>query len=326
MYSFKAKLAVAVGGIILALALAAPSPVQGDEWNLKTIFSVNHPFSVPGKTLEADTKYVLKLLDLSGNRNVVQIFREDDGELITTFMAASDRRLDPEDDPTFEFIETDEGYPKPIRTYFYPGRVNGLEFIYPKDQAMDIVAHSGNAVLADHGERVDIHDLKTVEIAAMDPDDVIATTAQTSTTDTDVDIDADLDTDDADFDSDVDVDVDTDDADLDADVESDVDADLDADVDVDTQDSDVDVDADIQTDTDVTREESTDTESTDVETESQEAEPALQDDSDMDDESAVDEETEESLPTTAGELPLLGLIGALCLAGALGLRTRSIRS
>lgn len=329
MQSFKTKSAVAFSGLILALALMAPSPVQGDEWNLKTIFTVNHPFSVPGKTLEADTKYVLQLADLTGNRRVVHIFRDDTRELVTTFFAASDRRLNPADDPTFEFIETDPGYPKPIRSYFYPGRIDGLEFIYPEDQAMDIVAHSGGSVLADHGKRVDVHDLRTVEVAALDFDDAVAMAAQSGTADTDVE-----------FDADTDVDVNTDDADIDADVDADVDADLQQDTNVDTHDLDTDVDADLHQDTDV----DTDTdlyqdsdvqsdypdqtgeqEALDVESDTP-ADDAVQDDSSLNDESAVGEDREESLPATAGELPLMGLIGALCIAAAFGLRIHSVRS
>jgi hypothetical protein len=187
MHKFNRNLVISVGALALALVFLAPPTVQGDEWDLKTIFSVNVPFSVPGKTLEANTKYVLQLLDLSGNRHVVQIFSENKEDLLTTFMAASDYRLDPADDPTFEFIETDPGYPKPIKSYFYPGRLNGLEFIYSKDQAMDIIAHSRQSVLTAEG-RLDLHDLKTVEIAAVHPDDVITSTTQTAQTDTTTDV------------------------------------------------------------------------------------------------------------------------------------------
>jgi hypothetical protein len=285
MLSFKVRLAVAIGGLALALIALAPPAAQGDDWNLKTIFSVSQPFAVPGKVLEPNTKYVLRLLDLSSTRNVVQIFNEDQSELITTFMAASDYRLDPADTTLFEFIETDAGYPKPIRSWFYPGRLNGLEFLYPKDQAMDIVRHTREGVLTAEGT-VDFHDLDTFEVAALDPDDVIATTTtQTATTDFDTDVEQ----------------------------------------------------TEIDTDMDVTREkpaviEPAETEPAVIEPVVEEpeiAEPAIvQDDTDMDvEESAVEEEMpEETLPATAGELPLIGLIGALSLGIGLGLRALVARS
>lgn len=274
MQSFKAKLAVALGGITLALLFMAPPAVQGDDWNLKTIFTVSHTFAVPGKVLEPNTKYVMRLLDLGSTRNVVQIFNEDQSELYTTFMGVSDYRLEPADTTIFEFIEVDAGYPKPIRSWFYPGRLNGLEFIYPKDQAMDIVAHSRQGVLTAEG-RVRLHDLNTIEIAAIDPDDVVATTiTRTASVETESE--------------------------------------------------------EFVTDTDVTREKPTDLESSEIDTEvdtPEVSEPAaVQEDTDMDDDSAVDEDTEETLPATAGELPLVGLLGALCLGVGLTVRRFSTRS
>jgi len=195
MHSLTVRLSLVLCGLALAIAFMAPPAAQGDDWNLKTIFTVSHQFAVPGKVLQPNTKYVMRLLDLGSTRNVVQIFNEDQSDLITTFMAASDYRLEPADTTVFEFIETDAGYPKPIRSWFYPGRLNGLEFIYPKDQALDIVRHTRQGVLTAEGE-VDFHDLDTVEIAAIDPDDVIATsTTQTATADIDTDVDEAVDTD-----------------------------------------------------------------------------------------------------------------------------------
>jgi hypothetical protein len=299
MHSFNSKIALALSGVVLALLFFMAPTVQGDEWNQKTIFTVSHPFAVPGKVLEPNTKYVMKILDLQSNRNVIQIFSEDQDELLTTFMAASAQRLDPADETTFEFIEVNEGYPKPIRTWYYPGRVIGKEFIYPKDQAMEIVAHSRQGVLTAEG-RVDLHDLDTFEVVSTDLDDSILSgtaTAQNTTIDMDADasIDADLDTD----------------ADLDADIDADVNA-----------------DADVTEDTDVTQEQPSDYESestTDeaVEADSQEAAPAMEDDADF----AVEEEsTEEELPNTAGELPLVGFLGALCVGLALSVRAFAVRS
>jgi hypothetical protein len=279
MHKIHRNIAVAIGGLVLALVFLAPPSAQGDDWDLKTIFSVNVPFQVPGHTLEANKKYVLQLLDLSSNRHVVQIFTENKEDLITTFMAASAQRLEPADDPTFEFIETDPGYPKPVKTYFYPGRLNGLEFIYSKDQAMEIVRHTRQGVLTAEGE-VDFHDLNTVEIAALHPDDVVIDTIQTAQTEAPAEIQTDMD------------------------AETVTDAELDTDRDVAREQEQAQVD----------------TESTDVEsTVSESTEPAVQD-TDMDAEPAIDETTEESLPATAGGAPLIGLIGLLSLGAGFGLR------
>jgi hypothetical protein len=98
--------------------------------------------------LQANTKYVIKLLDSPGTRNVVQVYDEDQTKLLTMFMGVSAQRMEPEDKTVFKFIETQPGFPLPIRTWFYPGRLTGLDFVYPKQQATEIAAHAKEPVLA----------------------------------------------------------------------------------------------------------------------------------------------------------------------------------
>ena len=137
------KRAVAtIGCLTLALLFVAPTLTRGDEWNLATRFSINHQFEVPGAVLQPNTRYVMKLLDSPSNRNVVQVYNEDQTKMLTMFMAISDYRLEPTDKTQFTFMEVQPGYPLPIKEWFYPGRLNGLEFIYPKDQAATIAQHS----------------------------------------------------------------------------------------------------------------------------------------------------------------------------------------
>jgi hypothetical protein len=147
MHSFNKRAAALLGGLVLALGLLAPSATHADEWNLMTRFQINHPFQAPGATLEPNTPYVIRLLDSPSTRNVVQIFNEDQDQLLTMFIAVSAARLEPEDDTVFTFTEMEPGYPLPIEKWFYPGRLNGLEFIYPKEQAAEIARHvKGTAV------------------------------------------------------------------------------------------------------------------------------------------------------------------------------------
>jgi hypothetical protein len=151
MYSIL-KHAALPGCLIFAMALLAPSSIQGNEWNLATRFSVSHQFQVPGVILQADTPYVIRLVDSPGTRNVVQIYNEDQTDMLTMFMAVSTDRAQATDDTVFTFMETGPGYAVPVKEWFYPGRLTGLEFLYPKDQAAEIASHSREAVLtADAG-------------------------------------------------------------------------------------------------------------------------------------------------------------------------------
>ena len=129
-----------------------------------TRFTVNQPFEVPGVVLQPNTRYVIRLLDSPSNRNIVQIYNDDQTRLITTFMAVSAERPEPADRTTFTFIETEPGYPLPIKEWFYPGRLHGLEFIYPKEQALEIARHAREPVLAASSN--DLHDLASITVEA----------------------------------------------------------------------------------------------------------------------------------------------------------------
>jgi len=142
----------------------APPLVHGDEWNLATRFTVNRPFEVPGKVLQPNTRYVIRLLDSPSSRNIVQIYNESQTELITMFMAISASRNEVSDHTMFTFIETEPGYPVPIKKWFYPGRLHGLEFVYAKEQATAIARHALEPILtADGGE---LRHLSTVDVEA----------------------------------------------------------------------------------------------------------------------------------------------------------------
>ena len=95
MRSLNKGAAVVIG--CFALVLLAPSLTHGDEWNLATRFTVNHQSEVPGMVLQANTPYVIRLLDSPSNRNVVQIYDKDQMHMLTMFMAISAERPEPAD-------------------------------------------------------------------------------------------------------------------------------------------------------------------------------------------------------------------------------------
>jgi len=151
MNALHKKAAISIGCLILTIAFFAPPSTQADEWNLSTRFAISHSFEVPGMVLQSDTPYVIRLLDSSSSRNVVQIYNGDRTQLLTMFIAINAERPEPTDKTEFTFLETRPEYPLPMKTWFYPGRLSGLEFVYPKNQAMEIARHSKESVLAAEG-------------------------------------------------------------------------------------------------------------------------------------------------------------------------------
>jgi len=123
---------------VFGLLVLIPS-ARGDDWNKKTVLTIDQPLKVPGATLPPG-KYVFKLLDSSTNRHVVQVFNEDETKLYSTILAIPNYRLEPTGDSKFSFWETPKGSPPALRSWFYPGDNFGQEFAYPKNEATQLAS------------------------------------------------------------------------------------------------------------------------------------------------------------------------------------------
>lgn len=163
MSRFKAfALASCVG---LFGAAFAPTTLNADQWNKRTILTVNEAIQVPNKTLQPG-KYVMRLLDSPSNRHIVQIFDENEQNLVTTVLAIPNYRLQPTGDTQFGFWETPAGQPKALRSWFYPGDNFGQEFAYPKNEAMRIASVVGERVPTTYAEAES--DLTTARVGTID--------------------------------------------------------------------------------------------------------------------------------------------------------------
>jgi cell division septation protein DedD len=130
----------AIGFIGLLTAAFAPT-AQADQWDKRTILTVNEPIQVPTQVLSPG-KYVMRLLDSPSNRHIVQVFNGDGTHLITTVIAIPNYRLQPTGHSQFTFWETAPGQPKAMRAWFYPGDNFGQEFVYRNRQALAIASIS----------------------------------------------------------------------------------------------------------------------------------------------------------------------------------------
>ncbi len=138
------RLILAVASIgLLGVAFAPNAPA--DEWNKKTVLTVNEPIQVPNQVLPPGT-YVIKLLDSPSDRHIVQIFNADENHLYTTILAIPNYRIQPTGKTVFTFWETPPGQPKALRAWFYPGDNFGQEFAYPKSAAVQIAAVTHQSV------------------------------------------------------------------------------------------------------------------------------------------------------------------------------------
>ncbi len=158
------RLALAVASVGLVGAALAPN-MLADEWNKKTILTVNEPIQLPNKVLPPG-KYVMKLLDSPSNRHIVQVFNGDESQLQTTILAIPNYRLEPTGKTQFQFWETPPGQPKAMRAWFYPGDNFGQEFAYPKTESVQIASYSHQSVPTTYSTSE--ADLTTAKVGTVD--------------------------------------------------------------------------------------------------------------------------------------------------------------
>jgi hypothetical protein len=137
-----------------------------DQFDKKTILTTSQAIQVPGKVLPPGT-YVIKLLNSLSNRHIVQIFNEDETEVLTTILAIPNYRLEPTGDTHFGFWEVPVGKVVPLKSWFYPGDNFGQEFAYPKETAVEIAQETKQPVPVVHAEKE--ADLPTAELGMVEP-------------------------------------------------------------------------------------------------------------------------------------------------------------
>jgi hypothetical protein len=136
-----------------ALAVTAVMGMNATAQDLnpleKTFLTFSAPVELPGMTLPAGT-YVFKLADTAG-RNVVQVLSQDEREVHGQFLFMQHSRPEISSETVVTFRETREGATPAVQYWYYPNERIGKEFIYPKDQAMQIAARTGGSVLTEDG-------------------------------------------------------------------------------------------------------------------------------------------------------------------------------
>jgi hypothetical protein len=149
------------------IATAFSPSVKADDWNQKTVITFSQPVETPGvhmkgwAVLPAGT-YVFKLLGSPSDRNIVQIFNQDETVVYATVLAIPNYRLKATSKTVLTFRETPPGQPDALRAWFYPGKNFGAEFVYPKERAIELAKVTNAPVLYTPAE-------VPVEVTALEP-------------------------------------------------------------------------------------------------------------------------------------------------------------
>ena len=137
---------------LLAIAAVLATHVQAQQSNSteQTFLTFSAPVEMPGVVLEPGT-YEFRLADPDTSRNVVQVRRKGDNEVIGQWSYVQASRPQATGETVVMFRESKEGTTPAVQYWYYPGEKVGKEFIYPKDQAQRIAARTGQAVRSDDG-------------------------------------------------------------------------------------------------------------------------------------------------------------------------------
>lgn len=125
-------------GLLATVALTATMATASRD-DRKTALTVNDRIEVPGYILTPG-EYTMEITEgVTANR--VVLFRDSEGELMTSTMALPAQRADGSG-TKFTFYEMPTNHPPAMRTWFYPGETIGLEFVYPESRSAIISKHA----------------------------------------------------------------------------------------------------------------------------------------------------------------------------------------
>ena len=124
---------------------------SADVSDKKTIVTLSAPVEIPGKVLPPGT-FVFKLLDSPSNRNIVQIFDKDEQHLYATALGIPDYRAETPDKLLVQFEETPGNSPPALKSWYYPGDNYSVQFVYPRDRAVELAKRTNQNVLSMRNE------------------------------------------------------------------------------------------------------------------------------------------------------------------------------
>lgn len=156
------------------MSFAVIPTLQADQWDKKTLLTVNEPIQMPSCCTPDHTvtlqpgEYVLVLVDSLSDRHIVRVFDKDQKNVITTILAIPNYRLQPTGKTVFQYWEVPAGQPKALRAWFYPGDNFGQEFAYHKQTAVQIAAYDKVPVPAIEVDTKVEEDLKTAPLVVVD--------------------------------------------------------------------------------------------------------------------------------------------------------------
>jgi hypothetical protein len=166
----KRAFALICASFLVFLGLFAGS-ARADVSRKTTTMTINVPMKIPSANvvLPAGT-YMIKLLDVTGSRNIVRVLNDREDKVFATVVAIPNYRLKPSDKSEFTFWETPAGEVVALRSWFYPGDNYGVEFAYPRGAAQEIARVTKQNILTVHTDSEEPVELSTAHVGITTPE------------------------------------------------------------------------------------------------------------------------------------------------------------
>jgi hypothetical protein len=164
----KLMIGIALGTFVALVAATAPASAQSEREN--STFTVTEPVDVGGFTLEPGT-YLIKVVTLQSNRNMIQVTNEDQTKVFASVLATPHALTLNEAAPTSRYVyyAAAPGQRKALRTWFARDTTNGQDIVYPNKRAMELAVAAKAPVVALPDETKET-EYKTVTLAVVTPD------------------------------------------------------------------------------------------------------------------------------------------------------------
>ena len=164
------KVLTAISCLVLSAFMFTPALKAAQVWNQKTIMTFSQPVEIPGRQALPAGTYVFKLLGSPGDqRNIVQIFSEDEKQIYATVIVIAIERPHAAENTIVTFAERATDSPQAIKVWYYPGHTIGHEFVYPKARAIELAKAVNEPVPAVAVEPATVAELEKEPIVAETP-------------------------------------------------------------------------------------------------------------------------------------------------------------
>ena len=128
----------------LAFLIVLPA-VRADERNQATLFTFSQPVQIPGEVLPAGT-YLFEIVN-NFNHEIVRISNADRTNVIALIQARPTQQKGLSGKAAIVLAERGMSQPEAIVAWSYPGRVEGHQFLYPKQVQAEVAKDKHDTIV-----------------------------------------------------------------------------------------------------------------------------------------------------------------------------------